>query len=109
MEGDQGIDHGGHGDDGEEGSGDATDSVAEVEQAHRQTAENDGEVEPGEESPLIGKEDFRLNASREGDALACRIGNVRSGSGIINASRWTRRFVSYPIQRGAKHHVPGAV
>lgn len=66
----QGVDHGAHGDEGEEAGGDATDGVAEVEEADGETAEDDGEVEPGEEGALIGEEDFGFDAGGEGDALS---------------------------------------
>ena len=72
VEGDDGVNHGRHCDDGEEGSGYATDSVAKIEQADSQTAEDDGEIQPREERSLVGEEDFGLNASGKGDALACR-------------------------------------
>lgn len=70
MEGDDGVDHGGHGDDGEEGGGDAADAVAEVEEADGEAAQDDGEVEPGEECALVGEEDFGFDAGGEGDAFA---------------------------------------
>lgn len=70
MEGDHGVDHGCHGDNGEEGGGDAADAVAEVEEADCEPAEDDGEVEPGEEGALVGEEDFWFDAGWEGDALA---------------------------------------
>lgn len=71
MEGNEGVGHGGHGDEGEEPSGDLTDLVAEVEEADGEAAEDDGEVEPGEEGALVGEEDFGLDARGERDALAC--------------------------------------
>ena len=43
---------------------------AEVEQADREAAEDDCEVEPGEEGALVGEEDFGLDAGGEGDAFA---------------------------------------
>ena len=45
MERDEGVDHGGHGDEGEQPRRDAAGAVMpEVEQAHREPAEDDGEV-----------------------------------------------------------------
>lgn len=70
MECDEGVDHGAHSDDGEKGGGDATDAVTEVEQAYGQTAEDDGEVQPGEEGSLVSEEDFWLDAGGEGNPLA---------------------------------------
>ena len=70
MEGNEGVGHGGHGDEGEEPGGDLADLVAEVEEADGQAAEDDGEVEPGEERALVGEEDFGLDAGGEGDAFA---------------------------------------
>ena len=43
------------------------DIVAEVEQADGEPAEYDGKIEPGEESPLVGEEDFGLDAYGKGD------------------------------------------
>lgn len=71
MEGHQRVDHGPHGDEGEEGGGDAADAVAEVEQPDGQAAQDDGEVEPGEEGALVGEEDLGLDPGGEGDAFAC--------------------------------------
>lgn len=71
MEGHEGVDHGAHGNQGEEASGDAADAVAEIEEADGQTAQDDGEIEPGEEGALVGEEDLGLNARGEGYAFAC--------------------------------------
>lgn len=49
---------------------DLADAVAKVEQADGEAAEDDGEVEPGEEGALVGEEDFGFDASGEGDAFA---------------------------------------
>lgn len=70
VECDQGVDHGHQSYDREEAGGDLTHAVAEVQQADGQTAEDDGEVEPGEEGTFVGEEDFRLDAGGEGDTLA---------------------------------------
>ena len=70
MKRDQGVDHGCHGDDGEEAGGDAANAVTEVEETDGQTAQDDGEVEPGKEGTLVGEEDFRFDARGESDALA---------------------------------------
>jgi len=70
VESDESVDHGGQGDEREEAGADLADAVAEVEQADGQAAEDDGEVEPGEEGALVGEEDFGLDAGGEGDAFA---------------------------------------
>jgi hypothetical protein len=70
VECNEGVDHGAHGDDGEEGGGDAADAVAEVQEADGQTAEDDSEIEPGEEGALVGEENFGLDASGERNSLA---------------------------------------
>ena len=70
MEGHEGVEHGGEGDEGEEAGGDLADAVAEVEEADGQAAQDDGEVEPGEEGAFVGEEDFGLDAGGEGDAFA---------------------------------------
>lgn len=70
MISDQSVDHGGHGDGGKQAGADATDAIAEVEEADGQAAEDDGEVEPREEGPLVGEEDFGFHARGEGDAFA---------------------------------------
>jgi len=72
MERHQGIQHGRHGDDSKKARTNLADLVAEVEEPDGQAAEDDGEVEPGEEGTLVGEEDFRLDAGGEGDALAWR-------------------------------------
>ena len=71
MERHERVEHAPHGDDGEETRADAGGGVgAEVEQADGEAAEDDGEVEPGEEGALVGEEDLGLDAGGEGDALA---------------------------------------
>ncbi len=70
MECDEGINHGGHGDQGEQAGRNAADGVAEVEQADSETAEDDGEVEIGEEGALIGEENFGLHPRRDRDAFS---------------------------------------
>lgn len=57
-------------------------AVAEVEQRRGDGAEDDAELEPGEEGALVGEEDLGFDACGEGDALAC--GRGRRGQ---------RRFV----------------
>lgn len=70
VEGTEGVDHGRHGDDGKETGGDTTDAVTEVQETDGQTAQDDGEVEPGEEGPLVGEEDLGFDSGGQGDALA---------------------------------------
>jgi len=66
----QSVDHGSHGHGSKEESGDKGWSVAEVQHADGEGAEDHGEVEPGEEGSLVGEEDFGFDARGEGDALA---------------------------------------
>lgn len=73
MECDEGIYHGCHRNNGEEPGGDLAYFVAKVEEANGKTAEDDGEVEPGEEGTLIGEEDLGLDSGRECNALACAL------------------------------------
>lgn len=73
MEREQRVQHGEHGDCSEDGGGDLANAVAEVEEAHGEATEDDGEVEPGEEGTLVGEEDLWLDAGGEGDALACGV------------------------------------
>lgn len=70
----QRVDHRPHGDDGEQAGGDAPDAVSEVQQADGQTAQDDREVEPGEECALVGEEDFGLDSCGERDAFAFCLG-----------------------------------
>jgi hypothetical protein len=70
MERKQRVNHSHHGDDGEQAGADFPNLVAKVEQPDGEAAEDDGEVEPGEEGALVGEEDFGLDAGGEGDALA---------------------------------------
>lgn len=70
MERNQRIQHGRHGNEGEKPRGDAADSIAKVEKTDGETAQDDGEVEPGEEGTLIGEEDLGLDAGGEGNAFA---------------------------------------
>ena len=73
------VDHSRHGDGGEEEGADLADAIAEVEQSDREAAKQDGEVEPAEESALVGEEDFGLEARRKGNAFACVLGQRRPG------------------------------
>lgn len=68
---DEGVGHSGHGDKGKERGRDAANAVTKVEQADGETAENDGEVEPGEEGTLVGEEDLGLDAGGQRNAFAC--------------------------------------
>ncbi len=70
MECDQGVYHGCHCNQGKKTSGNPTNTVAEVEEPDGKTAEDNGEVEPGEESTFVGEEDLGFDAGREGDALS---------------------------------------
>lgn len=66
----QRIDHRRHRHDREQARADSADAVAEVQQPDRQRPEDDGEVQPGEEGPFVGEEDFRLDAGGERDAFS---------------------------------------
>lgn len=66
----QRVDHRSHGDDREQAGGDAPDAVSEIEQAHGQTAQDDGEVQPGEKCALVGEEDFGFDPCGKRDAFA---------------------------------------
>lgn len=46
-----------------------TDIIAKVEEAHSEAAEDDGEMQPGEERALVGKGDFGLYSYGERYAL----------------------------------------
>ena len=91
-----GVGDGGDGDEGEGGGGQAGDAVvAEVEEPDPEAAEEDGEVEPGEEGALVGEEDFGLDARRERDAFAWgeerlegRGGGRRGVPGAVWRSGW---------------------
>lgn len=52
-------------------SRDTANAVAEVQKADGEAAENDGEIEPGEEGALISEEDFWFDAGGKGDSFAC--------------------------------------
>lgn len=80
MERHKRVDHAAHGDDGEEAGANAGSGIgAKVEQTDGEAAEDDGEVEPGEEGALVGEEDFGLNSGGEGDALTR--GRLQEGLG----------------------------
>ena len=66
----KGIQHSCHGDKCKEAGRNTADTVPEVEQTDGETAQDDGEVQPGEKSALVGEEDFWLDAGREGDSFA---------------------------------------
>lgn len=82
MERRQRIDHGRHGDEGEQAGGNAADLVAEVEQADGEPAEDDGEVEPGEEGAFVGEKNFGLHPRGQGDAFSC-FGGKRGKEGLV--------------------------
>jgi hypothetical protein len=65
------IYHRPHGHERKQPRRDPADAVAEVQQADGEAAEEDGEVQVGEEGPLVGEEDLGLDAGGEGDAFAC--------------------------------------
>ena len=64
------IQHSRHGNKCKKTGGDTADTVPEVEQTDGETAQDDGEVQPGEKSALVGEEDFWLDAGWEGDSFA---------------------------------------
>lgn len=77
----QRVDHSPHSDEGEEPRRDTADGISKVEKTDSQSAEDDGEVEPGEEGALVGEEDFGFDACGEGDALSCTEEAIRWGFG----------------------------
>ncbi len=71
MERDQRINHTPHRHDREQRRANQARGVAaEVQEADGEAAEDDGEVEPGEEGAFVGEEDFGFDAGGEGDAFA---------------------------------------
>ena len=68
------IYHRRHCDQCEQASADLADVVAEVEEADCQSAEDDGEVEPGEKGTFVGEEDFGFDSCGEGDTFSCKSG-----------------------------------
>lgn len=84
MESDEGVDHGRHGNEGEQPRRNAARAIMpEVEQAHREPAEDDGEVQVREEGALVGEEYFRLHPRRERDAFSWKgyLGRGAKGGG----------------------------
>ena len=70
MESRQRIHHTAHGHGRKQTSGDtASFVVGEIEETDGEAAEEDGEVEPGEEGTFVGEEDFGFDADGEGDAF----------------------------------------
>ena len=67
----QRVHHRRHSHQREQAGADAADRIAKVQEADGQTAKEDGEVEIGEEGPLVGEEDFWFDAGGEGDAFSC--------------------------------------
>ena len=72
----QSVYHRRHSDECKQAGGDAADGVTEIEEADGETAEDDGEVEPGEEGTLVGEEDLGLDTGGEGYPFAWEIGVV---------------------------------
>ena len=89
MEREQGVYHRRHGHDGKACGRDTANTIAEVEEADRQTAEDDGEVEPGEEGALVCEEDFRFDAGGKGDAFAW----VEDGQLAVTVEVWQSDFL----------------
>ena len=81
---------------GEAEGGDLGGLVAKVEHADGEGADNDGEVQPREEGPLVGEVDFGLDAGGEGNALAYK--KVVSAGFMISCSHG--RVVKYLAQSG---------
>ena len=108
VEGHQCVGHGGHGNEGEEAGGDLANLVAKVEQADGEAAEDDGEVEPGEEGSLVGEEDLGLDAGGEGDALAWA--SVREGEALGGGGKYPARSggeAGWTWRRGAEVRFAG--
>lgn len=71
MERHKGIDHAPHCHNGEKPGADAGGGIgAKVQQADRETTEDDCKIEPGEEGTLVCEEDFGLDTGGEGNAFA---------------------------------------
>jgi pyruvate/2-oxoacid:ferredoxin oxidoreductase alpha subunit len=70
MEHIQAVHHSAHGNQREDAGGNLPDSVAEVKKADGEAAEDNREVEPGEEGAFVGEENFGFNACGERDAFA---------------------------------------
>ena len=71
MERHESIDHAPHCHDREEPGADTGSGIgAEVQQTDREAAEDDGEVEPGQEGALIREEDLGLDSGGEGNAFS---------------------------------------
>ena len=64
------INHSTHRNQGEETSTYSPDIVTEIEKTNGEAAEDDGKIEPAQECPFVGEEDFGLNAGRQCDAFA---------------------------------------
>jgi len=60
----QGVNHRRHGDYSKEEGGDECRPVAEIQHPNCESSKDNGEVEPGEKSTLIGEEDLGLNSGR---------------------------------------------
>jgi hypothetical protein len=71
MEGDECVHHSSHADEREQAGADLAHLVTEVEQANRQTTQNDGEIQPREKCPLVCEEDFGFDPCGKGDSFAC--------------------------------------
>lgn len=83
MKGDKCVEHRSHGDEGEEPRAYPTDAVAKIEKADSQAAQDDGEVEPGEEGALIGEEDLGLDPRRKGDSFSGSSRQERLGGHVV--------------------------
>jgi hypothetical protein len=70
------------GHDGEAPSAEEGDGVTEVEERGGDAAEDDGELEPGEEGAFGGKEDFGLDADGDVDAWGGK-GGLVGGFGCL--------------------------
>lgn len=81
----QRIYHSCHSNKREQPSRNTANTVAEVQKADGEAAEDDGEIKPGEKSALIGEEDFWFDAGGEGDSFACLVfwGLVLAGMLVV--------------------------
>ncbi|RUS32486.1 hypothetical protein BC938DRAFT_475284 [Jimgerdemannia flammicorona] len=64
------INHDGKRNECEQARRNAADAVAKIEETNGEAAHDDGELQPGEESALVGEEDLGLDADGEGDTPA---------------------------------------
>lgn len=70
VEGGEGVDHDDHGDECEDAGRDTTDPVTKVQETDGQGSQEDREVEPGEKSTFVGKENLGFDPDWESNTLS---------------------------------------